>query len=79
MNYYMIGKVQGQPVIFGSGNTNRTAKAAGTYNAKKFGVPTKIVTTLPAKAVWFTTLPEPTRSFGLPQGSVGILPSGDNL
>ncbi len=33
MNYFLIGEVNGVKQIFGQGNTQRTALAAGKWNA----------------------------------------------
>lgn len=54
MTYSLVAKLNGRTVIFGQGNTNRTARCAGAWNAKQMGVTaTKIVTSLPSKAIWF--------------------------
>jgi hypothetical protein len=57
--FSLIAKIGSKTVIFGQGNTFRTAKAAGAWNAKKMGVAqTKVVPSVPASAVWFDQTPE---------------------
>lgn len=59
MNFYLVGEINGQKVIFGQGNTTRTALAAGKWNATKRGVDHTIVMSenrLPKTAVWYDTL-----------------------
>lgn len=57
MMFSLVGKVNGAVVIFGQGNTFRTAAAAGAWNAKQMDVrATKVVTSLPKSAVWYHQL-----------------------
>jgi hypothetical protein len=56
MNYY-IGTVDGAPIIFGEGNTERTAIAAGQANAKHYNATScRVVKERPANAAWFDCL-----------------------
>ena len=59
MNFYLVGELNGKKVIFGQGNTTRTALAAGKWNATKRGVDHTSVMSenrLPKTAVWYDTL-----------------------
>lgn len=59
MNFYIIGEFNGETVIFGQGNTVRTALAAGKWNATKRRIGGFVVVPeirLPKEAVWFDLL-----------------------
>jgi hypothetical protein len=57
MNYYYVGIVNRTLIIFGEGNTERTAIAAGEPNAKRYGAAQcRVVKGRPAGAAWFDCL-----------------------
>jgi hypothetical protein len=57
MTYYYIGTVNFSTIIFGEGNTRRTAIAAGQANAERFDATNcRVVDKLPAGAAWFDCL-----------------------
>jgi len=59
MNYFLIGDLKNNKVIFGSGNTKRTALAAGKWNATQCDVKKLHIVKenkLPKNAVWYDTL-----------------------
>ncbi len=54
MDYYLIGTEDGKVYIYGMGNTDRTANAAGRRRAEEYGAMfIRVVTKLPEGAVWF--------------------------
>ena len=59
MNFFLVGDLNDNKVIFGSGNTERTALAAGKWNAtQRDAGKLRIVREdkLPKNAVWYDTL-----------------------
>ena len=59
MNFYLVGELNGKKVIFGQGNTLRTALAAGKWNATKRDAEKVRVyqeSKMPKSAVWYDTL-----------------------
>ena len=56
MNFFLIGEIDVVKMIFGSGNTQRTALAAGTWNANQRNAEKKRVVVegkLPKGIKWF--------------------------
>ena len=59
MNYFLVGDLNNNKVIFGSGNTVRTALAAGKWNATQRNAWKLRIfreDKLPKNVVWYDTL-----------------------
>jgi hypothetical protein len=59
MNYFLVGDLNNNKVIFGQGNTERTALAAGKWNATQRDAEKLRITRedkLPKNAVWYHKL-----------------------